>query len=219
MTPVHLTSGGYRLTYLLEFPTDPHRYNSLYSRTVDLISDYAGRELFLIHGESLLLECLSDETLDFSPGFQLLHATYLVEKFLEKLCQRDCNFNVVFFDNHRELCIPGSASPDDRVKYLLARECIIQHLDQNVSDVYPTLQLKRFESHVSSDFKSYLVASGAYFFMCHDGADTKNEQSRKELREMISWFISSHYNVALINGLEFRDTKVRTNYMQCLTRN
>lgn len=32
-------------------------YQALSSRRVDLIGDYAGNELFLIEGDSLLLEC------------------------------------------------------------------------------------------------------------------------------------------------------------------
>lgn len=42
------------------------RYGSLSSRRVDLVGDYAGQELFLIEGDSLLLHCLSDPRLDFS---------------------------------------------------------------------------------------------------------------------------------------------------------
>ena len=36
-------------------------------------------------------------------GFQLLHAVYAVEYFLQGLIQRKCNFHVVFFDNHKDL--------------------------------------------------------------------------------------------------------------------
>ncbi|EIT79941.1 putative helicase, DEAD-box superfamily [Aspergillus oryzae 3.042] len=63
-------------------------YNGLYSRTLDLVGDYAGDELFILEGDSLLLHCFSDDQIDFTNGFQLLHATYLVEKFLAQLHQR-----------------------------------------------------------------------------------------------------------------------------------
>ncbi|KAE8307925.1 hypothetical protein BDV41DRAFT_568673 [Aspergillus transmontanensis] len=63
-------------------------YNGLYSRTLDLVGDYAGDELFILEGDSLLLHCFSDGQIDFTNGFQLLHATYLVEKFLAQLHQR-----------------------------------------------------------------------------------------------------------------------------------
>jgi hypothetical protein len=41
-------------------------YNSIASRRVDLVGDYAGSELFLIEFDSLLLECFSNPKLNFS---------------------------------------------------------------------------------------------------------------------------------------------------------
>ena len=49
-------------------------YKKLLSTRVDLVGDYAGTELFLIEGDSLLLRCFDDASLDFNPGLQLLHA-------------------------------------------------------------------------------------------------------------------------------------------------
>lgn len=40
-------------------------YGGLDSRVLDLVSDYAGRELFCLEGDSLVLECLDDSRLDF----------------------------------------------------------------------------------------------------------------------------------------------------------
>ena len=43
---------------------------SWYDRTrpmwIDLIGDYAGKELFLVEGDSLLRECFEDERIDFA---------------------------------------------------------------------------------------------------------------------------------------------------------
>ena len=36
------------------------------TRRVDLVGDYAGAELFIIGGESLLLHCLADQMIDFT---------------------------------------------------------------------------------------------------------------------------------------------------------
>lgn len=41
------------------------RYERLSARRVDLVGDYAGNEPFLLEGDSLLLQCLSDPLLDF----------------------------------------------------------------------------------------------------------------------------------------------------------
>lgn len=41
------------------------RYKSLRPRSIDLVGDYAGQELFLVEGDSLLLECFSNVKIDF----------------------------------------------------------------------------------------------------------------------------------------------------------
>lgn len=40
-------------------------YENALTRRVDLIGDYAGNELFLIEGDSLLLNCISTSKVDF----------------------------------------------------------------------------------------------------------------------------------------------------------
>lgn len=147
---------------------------------IDLVGEYAGKELFLVEGDSMLRECFSDERIDFqgktssvwsiqvaytgsytslfwpyalsflllntcwngrfprdsSPlvisaamsyvkrssvflggkpnalrhvlirikrllflgGFQLLHAVFVVERFLQNLLKRHCQFHIAFFD-------------------------------------------------------------------------------------------------------------------------
>ena len=45
--------------------TLPVRYGRLPVRRVDLVGDYAGQELFLVEGDSLLLRCFSNANLNF----------------------------------------------------------------------------------------------------------------------------------------------------------
>lgn len=146
--------------------------------------------------------------------------------------------------------MPVGASDKLRYRYLLAREAIIRHLKENIPATASAKWIKEFSSYQSSDFCSYLLTSGAYFFMCHDGAfpessatnvtvDYHNESETRfdesanvddeetdmeqavdsslakevlqhliDLRRMIYRFMGHGYNVALINSLEFRDTKV-----------
>jgi hypothetical protein len=40
-------------------------YEQIRSRRVDIVGDYAGTELFLVEGDSLLLDCFSDTHIDF----------------------------------------------------------------------------------------------------------------------------------------------------------
>lgn len=183
-------------------------YQGLSSRRVDLVGDFAGNELFLIEADSLLLHCFSDPQLDFrGNGFQLLHAVYLVENYLHNLERRKCNFHIAFFDTHKKLCIPNKVAQNDAAKYLLARTAIFRHLQAHMQN--STERLRTFDSIDCDEFKQYLNETGMYFVMCHDGAQHKRGII-SSLRTKIITFISRGYNVALVNGLEWRDTKVMT---------
>lgn len=46
---------------------------------MDLVGDYAGQELFVVEGDSLLLRCFSDPRLDFDGECSLIgHSHYFV---------------------------------------------------------------------------------------------------------------------------------------------
>lgn len=177
--------------------------------------------------------------LSFYDGFQLLHAAYAVEDFLRNLVQRKCNFHIVFFDQHRELCIPPRLSEPNQEKYLLAREAIIRHLHVNLSAKQPGIALHVFPSFHCEAFKEYLESAGLYFIMCHDGASSitsskkttsakkiempekakgvqqdKHSYNKAIFRSMIYWFVKHGYNAALVNGVEWRDTKVLTTILE-----
>ncbi|GKZ23205.1 hypothetical protein AbraIFM66951_000706 [Aspergillus brasiliensis] len=145
-------------------------YNGLYSRTVDLVGDYAGSELFIIEGDSLLLHCFANDQLDFTKSFQLLHATYIVERLLAELRRRNCNFHIVFFAENSPVSIPPYAPELSLPKYRLAREAILQHLQQNAPKAFPSMQVRCFDTYDCSEFENYLASEGVYFVMCHDGA-------------------------------------------------
>ncbi|EED11862.1 DEAD/DEAH box helicase, putative [Talaromyces stipitatus ATCC 10500] len=158
-------------------------FDGLTTRILDLVGDYAGDELFLIEGDSLLLQCFSDENLDFSHGLQLLHITYLVEKLLSQLKQRKCVFHVVFFSNHAQICIPPNIDERLQPKYRLAREAILQHLAQNLPASVPSIEIHFFDDYRCGSFEKYLHTVGAYFLMCHDGTNPRNIQGFAELSE------------------------------------
>lgn len=207
-------------------------YKRLLSRRVDLVGDYAGNELFMIEGDSLLLRCFDDESLDFNPGLQLLHATYNVEHFLHNLAFRKCNFHITFFECNRKLCIPPHAEDADAPKYLLAREAIIRHLQANLSSTHPDIKVNVFESYEGKDFSDYLQRTSLYFMMTHDGASPVDRKGmhmgqetqtvpgaqRVPLRRMLQSFLARGYNVALVNGLEWVDTKVMTMVLEPRSR-
>ena len=91
-------------------------YDAISPRYVDLVSDFAGQEFFLLDGEALVQSIFNDRMLDLAgskggmhpipltchliltSGFQMLHFIYLVERFFLNLIRRRCFFAVVFFD-------------------------------------------------------------------------------------------------------------------------
>lgn len=210
------------------------QYRHLLSRRVDLVGDYAGDELFLIEGDSLLLRCFADDKLDFAEGFQLLHATYNVEHLLQNLVQRKCHFNITFFDSNREFCLPPSTSKKDANKFYLARAAIIRHLEQNVTKSHPGIRVETFKAWDSPEFGKYLQTTSPYFIMAHDGALATNNKSRTfrqddsnvpapnpnrvPFREMILSFIERGFNVSLLNELEWLDAKVMTMVLEARSR-
>ena len=167
-------------------------------------------------------------------GFQLLHAVYLVERFLHGLVLRKCKFDIVFFRENRELCVPFGTLPIDRPKYLLAREAVIQHLVGH-QDLIRPVRIHRFNAITDLAFLKSLDDQGYYFVMCHDGAQAparssqdKRRQAQKVLvytsendtaplrnveksilRGMAIDFMTRGMGVALMDGLEMQDTKVQ----------
>lgn len=143
---------------------------------------------------------------------------YAVERFLHSLVQRKCNFHLAFFDSHEILCIPPGTPDAKAPLYLFARSITIRHLKAHLPCSHPSIRLQIFDSVYDVQFDTYLETSGAYFFLCHDGASSaiehrlqkKHAFSTKVLyRSMIYSLMKRGYNVALINGLEWMDTKVR----------
>jgi hypothetical protein len=65
---------------LIENQDAPHRgttsilnwYDSTRPMFIDLVGDYAGKELFLIEGDSLLREIFEDERIDFEGKLSFL---------------------------------------------------------------------------------------------------------------------------------------------------
>lgn len=210
-----------------------NEYQQLTARRVDLVGDYAGNELFFIEGDSLLLQAFDDSMLDFSKGFQLLHAVYNVEKLLHGLSQRKCNFKIVFFESNKELCVPQNAERANANKYYLARAVIIRHLQANLAKSQPQITINIFQSWTSLEFIRELQETPPYFLMAHDGAQSARPArsgtsaealpvdytaESMALRQMILFMARRSFNVALINEMQFRDTKVMTMVLEARKR-
>ncbi|KAL7923614.1 hypothetical protein ACQKWADRAFT_325792 [Trichoderma austrokoningii] len=183
-------------------------YTQLWAPKVDLIGDIAGKEPFIIHGESLIRHCLEESPVNFQDGFQLLHAVYIVERFLSNFQKRGCDFDVVFFRDLRDLCVPYQSGFE--YKYQYARTVIIKHLQrhaQKCADNGARASVLEFDSIVSAEFKEYLQGLPIHFVLCHDGVEADDVKDTIALRKTIRQLISRGKNVAVINALEWKSSK------------
>jgi hypothetical protein len=181
---------------------------------VDIVGDYAGSSPFLIDGDSLLRQIFSDARIDFAAGFQLLHAVYSIEQFLENLRRRNCVFDIVFFEQHSKICIPAW-NVTNAWKYVFARQAVIKHLGalKRDGDAF----VFGFKSTRDEAFASWLEKRRPLFVMAHDGEDILEDTPEVadvakewEIKAMIYSFMHTGrgYNVALINSIVWEDSKV-----------
>ncbi|KAJ0305409.1 hypothetical protein Brms1b_010819 [Colletotrichum noveboracense] len=173
--------------------------SSLSPLRVDIVGDFAGKELFAIHGESLVAHCVAQAKVDFKNGFQLLHGVHAVETFLSKLKERGCNFHVLWFDSQEHLCVPHDVLEKNRHKYLLTRAVLMEHLrtpkprDQRTRNPWtedssddswdastdpPTDPIRNgtpmsfvFSTIQSKEFEEYMEKNCLHFVMCSQGSD------------------------------------------------
>ncbi|KJK73724.1 helicase [Metarhizium anisopliae BRIP 53293] len=184
-----------------------HWYKSLSPLRVDIVGDFAGKELFAIHGDSLMLHCVINARVDYTNGFQLLHAIFAVEDFLQNLRRRGCNFHVVWFTDHEELCVPRDASDALASGYRLTRAILIKHLKQDTGSTDPaerSISLQ-FEGIQSYEFQEYLTQNAIHFFLSLDGQGIDTHSAANEIRylQFIYYLAHKGYSLAIINNLEF----------------
>ncbi|KAI4156222.1 MAG: hypothetical protein LQ340_000445 [Diploschistes diacapsis] len=188
-------------------------YHLLNFRNVDLVGDFAGANLGAIEGDSLLLACFSDPELDFRKGFQLLHAVFLVERFLKRLHERRCNFVIVFIEQNKKICLPYHTEPKDESKFLLAREIIIRHLRAH-AESSPNVDIWIFPRLNDAALLENFKRKHVYFLLCHDGSlaavkpFTENSDKQRILRAMIRFFLLRGFYIGLLNELKWQDSRV-----------
>ncbi|KAG9254633.1 DEAD/DEAH box helicase [Emericellopsis atlantica] len=184
-------------------------YANLRPDTLDIVGEFAGRELFVVHGESLIRHCLTDSKVDYNNGFQLLHAIFAVEQFLSNLAKRGCNFDILFFSEYNHLCVPDGCSPANAWKYQLTRSILIRHLARSVPEASDSVRpsVLEFEDFEDSDFLEYMRSRAIHFALCHDGEDA-SEENASLLRHFIHEFISRNKNVAVMNAVEWKSSKI-----------
>ncbi|KAF3097586.1 hypothetical protein TWF569_011327 [Orbilia oligospora] len=189
-------------------------YASLRPLLLDLVGDYAGQELFFIEGDSLCRHIFSDKrvSINSNNGPQVVTAIYALERFLSNLRQRGCNFHLVFFEAHKYLCFDQSKTSDKKAwKYILVREAAIQHLQETIPS-NNAVKVFNYPSLNDPKFEEYLQEWKPYFALAHDVPCLlpENENKNQQLMQSgILWkLLSQGYNVALLDKVEFRDSKI-----------
>ncbi|KAK6337775.1 hypothetical protein TWF696_001255 [Orbilia brochopaga] len=187
-------------------------YGSLRPLLLDLVGDYAGQELFFIEGDSLVLHILQDARIQVEDGPEVVHGVYAMEKFLADLKRRGCNFHVVFFEEHKFLTFNHATVAADRAwRFVLIREAFIRHLEQSLAADNP-VKVHWFQSTADAAFDRYLADAKPYFCMAHDAVAGMEGQREQHLLQCgLLWkMMRGGLNVALLDRVEFRDSKVIT---------
>ncbi|KAI0002287.1 hypothetical protein BJV74DRAFT_876690 [Russula compacta] len=175
---------------------DDHWYKKIAgkkARWMDLIGDYAGNERFILDGESLLQHVLDDPLLALArtgdPSFQILHAIYSMERFLNEMLKRSAVFDIVFWEDTRHLTLKGGTN------FLVSS------------------QIYAFSNLMDPAWYAYQRRTKPMFVMLNDGGtpeDTDDDMAMRILiqRNFIFGLLTSGVAVTLLRGAEFRDSKI-----------
>eukprot|EP01116_Phalansterium_solitarium_P013512 TRINITY_DN30896_c0_g1_i1.p1 TRINITY_DN30896_c0_g1~~TRINITY_DN30896_c0_g1_i1.p1 ORF type:complete len:1741 (-),score=432.81 TRINITY_DN30896_c0_g1_i1:116-5338(-) len=168
-------------------------------RTLDIVSDLGGSDVFIIDGDALLIECLCDARLDLGRA-QALHVAYLVESLLSNMQIRSCKFELVFFDCNRSLY--GSDA------FLqLCRMSLVTHLQHRTS--YSVTRLPSWYEH---DWFEHLATVQPAFVLvgCRGPASTAWMADVLPLVMYAEALVcmARRQQAATMDGLAFVDSKV-----------
>ena len=167
---------------------------------LNLMNEFADAEMFLIDGDSLLMELALDKNLDWIYSGQLLHFVYLFERYLHLFVRKNGVFQIVFFKDFDEVwksqpCI------------YLARKVIIQHLVANVS--YEVLS--KFQNPWDPEFLKYIKDFVPSFMLLSDGEILSEPQDQRLISKDVARIFVHHLlkvlsleiNCAFTYGIEF----------------
>ncbi|KAJ6601172.1 hypothetical protein DFH09DRAFT_1257794 [Mycena vulgaris] len=191
------------------------------ARWMDLIGDYAGAELFIISGESLLERVLDDPLLAIGRpddlSFQLLHAYYILETILLQFINRRANFEIVFWQVNYHSTVHTGASSFIVASRHLARSLLFEHL------LKLDVAVHTFEDLDDLSWIRFEAERRPMFVLVNDGgvADQGGFQAERTLIQRIFLFqlVNHGMAIALLNGAEFRDSKAHQHEQRALSEN
>ncbi|KAJ6520487.1 hypothetical protein C8R45DRAFT_1205447 [Mycena sanguinolenta] len=183
------------------------------ARWMDLLGDYAGAELFLISGESLLERVLNDPLLAIGRddgSFQILHAYYILERSILEFVNRHANFEIAFWQANYHSTVNTGHSCFNVASRHLARSLLFEHL----------VKLDGVTVHTFNDLQDpswhrFESARRPMFVLVNDGgvaSDSGRLHNERALLQRLFLFqlIDGGMAIGLLNGAEFRDSKIST---------
>ncbi|XP_046851941.1 probable ATP-dependent RNA helicase DDX60 isoform X1 [Xenia sp. Carnegie-2017] len=166
---------------------------------LNLMNEFADAEMFLIDGDSLLMEQALDKNLDWTCSGQLLHLVYLFERYLHLFVRKGGVFEIVFFQDLGKMW-------KTQTSIHLARNVIIEHLKANVTHKI----LCEFESPWDMKFQKYIEEFAPSFMLLSDGLMSRNSNQNfihKDAPELFEHHflqvLSLKLNIAFTNPIEF----------------
>ncbi|KDN44229.1 hypothetical protein RSAG8_05702, partial [Rhizoctonia solani AG-8 WAC10335] len=187
-------------------------------RWMDLVGDYAGDEFFVVDGDSLCQVVLDDELVAIGrdkPTFQILHAIYRLEQEILQLKQRNCNFEIVFFEANKHGTILTGSSDFITASRYLAREIFKSHISQ--LSVGSDIQSAGFRDLEDPMWHKYVLTKQPMFVLLHAGppldtvanSDDNAALSRTLIpRTFLRNLLASRIAVSTLNQIKYVDAKV-----------
>ncbi|KAF4458030.1 hypothetical protein F53441_184 [Fusarium austroafricanum] len=127
-----------------------------------------------------------------------------VEKFLNEFKRRGCNFDVIFFRDLEDICVPRKAIGWTKAaKFYLTRRVLIRHLVESNLD----FQVIEFDSFDSGECNTYQSSQAVHFILCDDDRGGGPEEAIC-LQHLSRKAISSGKHAALINSISWRSSKI-----------
>ncbi|KAM9330426.1 putative ATP-dependent RNA helicase DDX60 [Gastrophryne carolinensis] len=159
-----------------------------------LLNDYVESEFFVIHGDSLIIQCATNVSL--KPG-ESLHFFFLLEQFLFNLKNKNGRFIIAFFKDFEDLHYPLMRC---------WRTQVMLHLQENSNVAVHT-----FSSYHCTEWKAFIKEQAPYFFLVSDKGI--NREQDMYLKMLILNVLGSMVNVVLTAGQESDNLRVYGYYI------
>ncbi|KIJ59959.1 hypothetical protein HYDPIDRAFT_161677 [Hydnomerulius pinastri MD-312] len=182
------------------------------ARWMDLLGDYAGTEPFIIDGYSLIQLVIDDPLLALAkpndPSFQILHAIHILERTVGEFIKRSAVFDIVFWEDTRHVALMAGEGGFMEASRSLASKLLFNHLLKITG-----IRVYTFTGFSDPRWKEYQLLQKPMFALINDGGhqdavDPYADHRRLCHRVLLFDLLANGLALALLQGAEFRDSKV-----------